>query len=127
MSERSGFYERALKRIRVLTLVVGAAGGIALLVTQGPRSGLAFCLGAALSVVNFQGISALAEMIGGTQRPKLWAVLFIGLRYLVLGFAVYVIVRILRFAPVPVLGGLLAPFGAAVLEILYELIFPVHA
>jgi len=123
----SDFYDRALRRIRVLTLAVGGAGTAAFLAVQGFWPALGFVLGVALSVVNFQGLSMLANALGGSWRPGLLGALFIGLRYVVIGIALYVIVRLLGFAPVPVLSGLLAPFGAAVLEILYELIFPVHA
>ena len=123
----SSFYDRALRRIRLLTLVLGAAGTLTLLTIQGSKAGIGFLLGAALSIVNFQGLEMLANALGGTKKPGLLAGLFIGLRYILLGIALYVIVRILGFAAVPVLAGLLAPFGAALLEILYELIFPVHA
>jgi hypothetical protein len=123
----SSFYDRALRRIRLLTLVLGAAGTLTLLTIQGSKAGIGFLLGAALSIVNFQGLEMLANALGGTKKPGLLAGLFIGLRYILLGIALYVIVRILGFAAVPVLAGLLAPFGAAILEILYELIFPVHA
>jgi hypothetical protein len=123
----SDFYDHALRRIRILTVVLGAIGTLALLSLEGSRSGLAFLLGTALSIVNFQGLEMLANALGGTKKPGLLAGLFIGLRYILLGIALYVIVRILGFAAVPVLAGLLAPFGAALLEILYELIFPVHA
>jgi hypothetical protein len=123
----SDFYDRALRRIRVLTWILGAAGTAAFLAAQGPRHGVGFLFGAALSVVNFQGLSMLANALGGSRKPGLLAALFIGLRYVLIGIALYVIVKLLGFAAVPVLSGLLVPFGAAVLEILYELIFPVHA
>lgn len=127
MTDQAAFYDRALRRISVLTFVVGGAGAIAWLITQGLQPGVGFAIGAALSVLNFRGILALADVVGGRRKPGLLAAFFIALRYAVIGFAIYVIVKVLRFAPAPVLFGLLAPFGAAVLEILYELIFPVHA
>ena len=49
------------------------------------------------------------------------AAVLIALRYLLIGLALYVIVKILGFAPVAVLSGLLTAFGAVVLEVLYEL------
>lgn len=123
----SDFYDLALRRIRVLTIVIGGIGTLGFWGTQGFRPGLGFLLGTLLSIVNFQGLAMLANALGGSRKPGLLAGLFIGLRYVVIGIALYVIVKLLGFAPVPVLSGLLAPFGAAVLEILYELIFPVHA
>lgn len=127
MTDQAGFYERALRRIRILTLVVAGAGVIVWLTLQGLQPALGFAAGAALSVLNFRGITVLADAIGGKRKPGLLAAFFIALRYGVIGFAIYVIVKVLRLAPMPVLSGLLAPFGAAILEILYELIFPVHA
>jgi len=49
--------------------------------------------------------------------------MLIALRYLLIGAAIYAIVKLLGFTPVAVLWGLLAAFGAVVLEILCELIF----
>ena len=121
------FYELALRRIRVLTIVIGGIGTLGFWAVDGFRPGFGFLLGALLSIVNFQGLAMLANALGGSRKPGLLAGFFIGLRYVLIGIALYVIVKLLGFAPVPVLSGLLAPFGAAVLEILYELIFPVHA
>ena len=122
-----GFYDRALRRIWALTLVLGAGGAFALLALRGSRTALGFLLGAALSILNFRGLEMLVNALGGSRKPGLLAALFMGLRYLLAGITLYVIVKLLGFQPVPVLAGLLVPFGAAVLEILYELIFPAHA
>ena len=122
-----GFYDRALRRIWALTLVLGAGGAFALLALRGSRTALGFLLGAALSILNFRGLEMLVSALGGSRKPGLLAALFMGLRYLLAGITLYVIVKLLGFPPVPVLAGLLVPFGAAVLEILYELIFPAHA
>ena len=121
------FYDRALRRIRVLTFLVGASGMVAFLVAEGLRPAFGFLLGVGLSIVNFQGLSMLANALGGSRKPGILAAIFIGLRYVLIGIALYVIVKLLGFAPLPVVSGLLAPFGATILEILYELIFPVQA
>jgi hypothetical protein len=117
------FNERALRRIRLLTIAVGLAGTAVILGQQGKRSAAGFLMGATLSAANFEGLSALAQAIGGTGRPGPLAALLIALRYVLIGCALYVIVRVLGFAPALVLSGLLAAFGAVILEILYELIF----
>ena len=122
MTDSPEFYERALRRIRILTIAVGLAGTAGVLIARGVRPASGFLLGAALSVLNFQGLSSLAQVLGGTKKPGILAGLLIALRYLVIAFALYVIVRILGFAAGPVLAGLLAAFGAAILEILYELV-----
>lgn len=116
-------YEDALRRIRLLAVAVGIAGTAALLFAQGVRTASGFLLGAALSLLSFEGLSSLAHAIGGSKKPGLLAAMLIGLRYVVIGCALYVIVKILGFSAGAVLAGLLASFGAVILEILYELIF----
>lgn len=119
----SGFnYDRALTRIKYLTLLVSLVGTVTMLFTRGRGAAAGFLAGAGLSYVNFELLSGLAYVIGGSS-PKAagWGVL-IALRYAIVGVAAYVIVRILGITPVAVLAGLLAAFAAVVLEILYELI-----
>jgi hypothetical protein len=117
------FNAAALRRMRLLTVAVGLGGTVVLLVRQGVRPAAGFLMGATLSMANFEGLSMLADAVGGTRKPGALAGLLIGLRYLLIGCALYVIVRVLGFAPTVVLSGLLAAFGAAILEILYELVF----
>ena len=119
------FYDRALRRIRWLTVVVGLTGTAALLPSQGSRTAAAFLLGAALSTLNFHGLSMLAQILGG-RNPGAVAAVLIALRYALIACALYVIIQILGFMAVAVLCGLLAAFGAVILEILYELIFQIH-
>ena len=116
------FYDRAYHRIRVLTIAVGLAGAIAILFANGIRPAWGFLIGAALSFANLMGISKTAFAMGGT-RPGAVAAVLIALRYVLVGAALYAIVKILGFGPIPVVCGLLAAFGAVILEILYELIF----
>jgi|SRR5579871_4831452 len=122
----STFYERALRRIWRLSFAVSFVGTAAWLVVQGLRPAAGFLMGAALSLLNFQGLVMLAHALGGSKNSGLKAAILIALRYAIIGVALYVILELLGFAPLPVLSGLLAPFGAAILEILYELIFPIH-
>ena len=117
------FYEQALRRIRILTVVVGLAGTAAVLILQNFRSAAGFLLGAALSSLNFYGIASLAKVLGRSARPGPVAAVLIALRYLLIGSVVYVMIKILGVGSVAVLWGLLAAFGAVILEILYELIF----
>jgi hypothetical protein len=119
------FYERAIRRIWRLTFAVILTGTAVWLVRQGWRPGIGFLMGAALSLLNFQGLVMLAQALGGSKNSGLKAAILIVLRYAIIGVALYVILKLLGFAPLPVLSGLLAPFGAAILEILYELIFPI--
>jgi hypothetical protein len=116
------FYDRALRRIRLLALCIGIAGAAGILALYGGRPALGFLLGAALSALNFQVVTMFAAGIGATTRPRTATALSIALRYAVIGCALYVILKLLGFAPLPVLAGLLAPFGATILEVFYELI-----
>jgi len=120
------FYEGALRRIRLFAAAVGVTGAIALLLAQGFRPAAGFLLGAALSILNFRGLSMLANVLGGSAKPGALAAVLVALRYLLIGCAVYVIVKILGVTPAAVVWGLLAAFAAVILEILYELIFRIH-
>jgi hypothetical protein len=115
-------YDRALSRIKYLTLAVGLFGTVAILITRGRAAAAGFLAGSGISYVNFELLSGLAHVMGGSApKARGWGVL-IALRYAIVGTAVYVIVRVLGITPVAVLAGLLAAFAAVILEILYELI-----
>jgi hypothetical protein len=120
------FYERALRRIRLFTLAIGLTGTIAVLLAWGLRPAAGFLAGAGLSALNFRGLSMLANALGGTAKPGPLAAVLIALRYLLIGLAIYVIVRFLGVTPVAVIAGLLTAFAAVILEILRELIFQAH-
>ena len=120
------FYERALWRIRLFTVLVGLTGSMVVLVAQGVRPAAGFLAGAALSVLNFRGLAMLVNAIGGTARPGPLAAVLIALRYLLIGLIIYVIVRFLGVTPAAVIWGLLAAFAGVILEILCELIFRIH-
>jgi len=122
----SDFYERALRRVRFLALAVSLTGTIAVLLEYDLRTAVGFMLGAALSILNFRGLSMLVNVVGGTAKPGALAAVLIALRYLLIGCAIYVIVRFLGVTPAAVVWGLLAAFAAVILEILYEFIFRIH-
>jgi len=119
------FYEQALRRVRRFAVILGLTGTAAVLAAFGLRTAVGFMLGAALSILNFRGLSMLVNVIGGA-KPGAFAAVLIALRYLLIGCAIYVIVRFLGVTPATVVWGLLAAFAAVILEILYELIFRIH-
>jgi ATP synthase I chain len=123
---KDDFYRRALQRIRWWAALAALAGATAWAAGQGFRPAAGFLLGSSISALNFRGIEMLAGALGSSKRPRAFAALLMVFRYALAGGALYVIVRILGFTPLPVLAGLLVPFGAVVLEILYELISRVH-
>jgi hypothetical protein len=116
--------DQAVRRIRLLTIAVGLAGTAGFFLKLGARPAAGFLIGATLSAANFEGISMLVHAIGGSRRPGAAAAMLVAMRYVLIGCALYVIVRVLGFTPLAVLSGLLAAFGAVILEILYE--FVVH-
>jgi hypothetical protein len=120
------FYDRALRRVRLFAVAVGVTGSAAFLFAQGLRPAAGFLIGAALSIVNFRGLSMLVNVLDGAPKPGPLAAVLSGLRYLLIGCAVYVIVRFLGVTPAAVVWGLLAAFAAVILEILYEIIFRIH-
>ena len=110
-----------LRRLRILTIVVGIAGAVVVLLWQGARPAAGFLIGGVLSMLNLEGISRLTYAIGGASKPGAAAAALIALRYVLIGVALYVIVKFLGFAPVVVLAGFLSAFGAVLLEALYQL------
>jgi ATP synthase I chain len=115
-------YDRALTRVKLLTIAVGLVGTAAMLLTRGLGAAAGFLAGAGISYVNFELLCGFARVLGGAApKARGWGVVIL-LRYAIVGVAAYVIVRVLGITPVAVLVGLLAAFAAVILEILYELI-----
>jgi hypothetical protein len=118
--------DRAVRRILSLTLALIVLGSAVYFVTGGWRGGCGFLLGGLVSYLNFQWIKrtvyALGETADGKPARKRLAV-FLGLRYLALGLAAYVILRFSEISMRAALVGLFAPAAAVILEILIELIY----
>src|SRR5271165_2070518 len=84
--------ERALGRIRKAMVGLGAGGAIAAWAWRGWTWAAGFALGALFSWVTFRWFHHVVEALGGGKaRPRVAVML--GLRYLLLGGAAYVIVR----------------------------------
>ncbi len=120
----SGFYDRALRRIYTLILSLGFAGALVIVGIKGWQWGLGFLLGAAISLVNFRWLHQLVSALGPDRpRPKKRLVMFLALRYLVLGMGGYVIVKGFGLDLTAGLFGLLVPVAAVLVEILFELTY----
>jgi hypothetical protein len=114
------FYERVVRRIRGLILVLGAAGVIVLAIWQGPRAGGGFLIGAAASYLSFWRWQHVVESIGpGKVRRSAW---LLPLRMAVIIAVGYVIIRITGVNQAAAVVGLLLPGAAVTCEIVYELI-----
>ena len=118
------YFDRALKRLRLLMLALTAAGTLAALLWRGWPWALGFLAGAVASLVNFHWLHQLAGSIGpgGRKRGKRLLV-FLSARYFLLGVCGYVIVAVFGLNLAAVLAGLLVAVAAVILEILYELIY----
>jgi hypothetical protein len=114
------FYERVVRRIRGMILVLGAAGAIALAIWQGLRVGGGFLIGAAASYLSFWRWQHVVESIGpGQKRRSPW---LLTLRMAVIIGVGYVIIKITGVNEAAAVAGLLLPGAAVTFEIVYELI-----
>ena len=114
--------ERGLERIAQFSWAIAAGGAVGLLVWRGWSWSAGWTLGAAASIVNYRWLKRVTEALGANEAKQRKAVL-LGLRYLLLGGGLYVI---LKYSPIhlpSVLAGLFVPVAAVVIEILIELIY----
>ncbi len=116
-------YELALRRMSRMTAALGVAGALIAAIWRGPRAGVGFLAGAIISMISLRWWTSLAGAIGSSGKaPMRGSVVLLSLRYLAVGGAVYVIVKILEIALAPVLAGLFVSVAAVIIEILYELV-----
>lgn len=117
-------FDQAINRIRVVMLWLSVAGTIAAWYFKGWQQGLGFLAGAMVSLLNFYWLHQLVASLGpGGRRPRKRVLVFLSLRYLLLGAVGYVIVKYLGLNLAAALSGLFVAAAAVILEILYELIY----
>ena len=105
-------------------LALASVGTVAVFLAQGSRGGIGFLCGAIISLLNFRWWKSLVNALGATQAvPIRGKAVILGFRYLLIGGAIYVIVRYLEVSLVAILVGLFVSIAAAIIEILYELIY----
>lgn len=116
-------YDRALQRMTRIAAATGVAGVLIVLIWRGPRDSAGFLAGAILSMLNLRWWTGLTNALGSSGKPpRRGTAVFLGLRYALVAGVVYVIVKLLEIAVLPVLAGLLVSVAAVLIEILYELI-----
>ena len=109
-----------MDRVTRITLVLSAIGTAAVLAKYGVRDALGFAVGAGLSYFSFRSWNRLAESLGESGKaPATGSALFLALRYVLIGIAIYVIVRVLGSNPAALVVGLLISFAALALELLW--------
>ena len=109
------------QRVLRLTLVLGAAGTLAVLAQHGVRDALGFLVGAGLSYLSFRSWGRLAETVGASGKaPAMGSAVFLALRYVLIGGAIYVTIKGLGSTPGALIVGLLVSFAALTLELLWS-------
>jgi hypothetical protein len=119
------YLRRSVGRIHAWMMVVSSAGVLLLFASRGWRWGLGFALGAAASWLNLYWLEKLVDSLGqaaAKKPPKKRVAVVLGLRYLLLGAAGYVILNYSDLSVVAALVGLFVSAAAAILEILYQLV-----
>jgi ATP synthase I chain len=123
MEADSEFYSRALTRVYRFMIWTAAAAALAALFLKGAFWTAMFLAGAAASWLNFSWLHQAVNALGPDARPTRKRVLvFVALRYLLLGIGGYVIVKVFGVNAVGALAGLFVPVAAIIVEILYELV-----
>jgi len=125
MGPDQAFLDRAVTRIEFLIVFLSVAGTAAATIHGGGRWAVGFLVGAAVSAISFRWIKKVVNALGGptgTPPRKRFAVV-LGLRYLLLAGAGYVILNYSALSLAAALFGLFVPVAAVILEILFELTY----
>ncbi len=115
------FYDRVVRRVSWIILVLGVAGAIGVAIGKGVSTGFAFFIGSAVSFASFQGWRRAVDAI--VPNPKKRSNAFFVIRLLALLALAWAIIRILGLNIAAAALGLLVSGAAVVLEIIYELIY----
>ena len=108
------------QRVLRLTIALGAIGTVVVLAKWGVRDAVGFLIGAGLSYFSFLSWVRLAASIGDSgKRPATGSAIFLALRFLLIGIAIYAIIEGLGSTPGALIVGLLVSFAALVLELLW--------
>jgi hypothetical protein len=111
-----------ISHLRVLRIgwALGAVGTAAVLLKLGWRDAAGFACGAAISLGSYYSWTRLAGSIGETGKaPAMGSAVFLAVRYVLIGVAIYVIIEFLKSTPGVLIIGLLTSFAALVLELLW--------
>src|SRR5215813_13514585 len=115
--------DRSLDRIMRIGVILSFGGAIAFWIARDARNAIGFLTGATLSLVSLHTLRRVVEGFqpGAIKSVRGSAMLYI-LRYLIIGAAVYVIVKLLEISVMPVVAGLFVTAAAVMAEILFELV-----
>jgi hypothetical protein len=109
------------QRVLRVTLALGVTGAVAVFLKLGIRDALGFLAGAGLSYLSFRSFVRLAESVGTSgKRPATGSAVFLALRYVLIGVAIYVTIKVLGSSPGALIVGLLVSFAALVFDLLWS-------
>jgi hypothetical protein len=115
---------RSLRRMNWIALAIALAGTMVALVWKGSSAALGFALGAAISLFNLRFWERVAGGAGSENKPKSsGSAVLLGMRYVIAGTAIYVIVTVWQVALGAVLAGIFVAVAAVLVESLFQL-FP---
>src|SRR5580700_7653543 len=113
------------QRVLRLTVILGAIGTCAVFAKWGGRDAIGFLVGAGLSYLSFRSWVRLAESIGDSGKvPATGSAVFLALRYVLIGLAIYAIIEGLGSTPGALIVGLLVSFAALALDLLWGAVGP---
>lgn len=111
----------SIARMRRAGLVISAAGTVAVLTFAGWRNALGFACGAVIAHFNFGLWQQIAGALSSQASPSM---ALLAMRYLLIGAATFVIMKVLDVSALPVIGGLLVTAAAVLVEIVRQLVNP---
>src|SRR5215467_401472 len=114
------FYERAIRRIRRLILVLGLCGTAFVIIRFNVPTGIAFSIGAAASYLSFWNWQHIAAALSADKKPSSR---FFSLRLIAFIVLAYVIMKLLGLSVAAAVAGTLVCAAAILLEIIYELTY----
>ncbi len=121
-------FRLALARMYRWMLLFSAGGCVAMWIAAGWQSGVGFLLGALASGLNFRWLKQLVSALGeqadsARSRRGARVAVILGLRYLLLGFAAYVILTCSTLSLPAALAGLFVAVAAVLVEIVFQLVY----
>ncbi|MFB3777764.1 MAG: ATP synthase subunit I [Bryobacteraceae bacterium] len=124
MRTDEAYFDRALGRMQLSMAALGLGGAAFVFALYSWRHGLGYMAGALASLANFRWLHQLTASLGPNgQRARRRVLLFLLLRYFLLGAGGYVIVKIFGLNLAAALVGLFVAVAAVIVEIIYELIY----
>ena len=114
----------AMGRLVKLVPILGGSGALAAFAFYGWRFAAGFLIGASIGWLNFHLLHRLVQALGpGGSRPSTFTGFMLVGRYLMLGGAGFVIVKLLEINSLALLAGLFVPVAAVLVSILHELLY----